>query len=74
MVPTSTNIQKAIATAGGGLEWKQKEALAHSMSHTKATANIHQRAYRLANTHCETRVVVSSASFLNRTFVASSLL
>jgi len=42
----ATGVCKAITTAGGGLEEKEKVALAHSMSHTKGTADAYYRAYR----------------------------
>ena len=42
----ATGVHKAITTAGGGLEEKDKVALAHSMSHTKATADAYYYAYR----------------------------
>jgi len=44
-VPTATCVRKAIATASGELEDKEKVALAHSMSHAKATADQYYRAY-----------------------------
>ena len=44
-LPTATVVRKAIATVGGVLGEKQKEALAHSMSHTRATADTYYRAY-----------------------------
>ena len=44
-IPPATAVQKAIATAGGALGEREKSALAHSMSHSKATADSYYRAY-----------------------------
>ena len=44
-VPPATASRKAIATSGGCLDSEGKAALAHSMSHTQATADIYYRAY-----------------------------
>ena len=44
-LPTATVVRKAIATVGGVLGEKQKEALTHSTSHTRATADTYYRAY-----------------------------
>ena len=44
-IPPATVVRKAIATAGGALDAEKKTALAHSMSHTEATADSYYRAY-----------------------------
>ena len=44
-LPTATSVRKAIATRGGGLEAGDKEALAHTMSHSISTADRYYRAY-----------------------------
>ena len=44
-IPPATAVRKAIATAGGALGEGEKSALAHSMSHSKSTADSYYRAY-----------------------------
>ena len=44
-IPPATAVRKAIGTAGGALGEGEKSALAHSMSHSKSTADAYYRAY-----------------------------
>ena len=48
VLSTATVVCKAITTAGWELGEKEKVALVHSMSHTKATADTYYRAYEEA--------------------------
>jgi len=63
-VPTATCVRKAIATASGELEDKEKVALAHSMSHAEATADQYHRAYGEAKSLQEFRSMRQWVRFL----------
>ena len=45
ILPTATSVRKAIATKGGEFEASDKEALAHTMSHSVSRADRYCRAY-----------------------------